>query len=137
MKMRINFRLFAMLLVFALALVGCATVEKDTAMDIERLLAASGFQMRLADTPQKIDKIKTMTQRKLIRHQRNGTIDYIYADATDCKCLYAGTEKAYKKFKNLSAIRLAGDEATARDEDVKIDWEIWGGDPGSTWQYWQ
>jgi len=137
MKKGINFRLFAVLLVFALALVGCATVEKDTAMDTERLLAASGFQMRLADTPQKLDKIKTMTQRKLIRHQRNGTIDYIYADATDCKCLYAGTEKAYKKFKKLSAIRLSEYEATARDEDVKIDWGIWGGAPGSTWQYWE
>jgi hypothetical protein len=137
MKMRINFRLFAMLLVFTLVLVGCATVEKDTAMDTERLLSASGFQMRLADTPQKLDKIKTMTQRKLIRHQRNGIIDYIYVDATDCKCLYAGTEKAYKKFKNLSAIRLSGDEATARDENVKIDWKIWGGDPGSAWQYWE
>ncbi len=137
MRMRTNFRLFAVVFVFALALVGCATVEKNTAMDTERLLAASGFQMRLADTPQKLEKIKTMPQRKLIRHQRNGKIDYIYADATHCKCLYAGTEKAYKKFKNLSALRLSEDEATARDEDVKMDWEIWGGDPGSAWQYWQ
>ena len=137
MKMRTNFRLFAVMFVFALAAVGCATVEKNTAMDTERLLAASGFQMRLADTPHKLEKIKTMSQRKLIRHQRNGTINYIYADATDCKCLYAGTEKAYKRFKNLSANKLSEDEANARDEDVNMDWEIWGGDPGSAWQYWQ
>ncbi len=137
MRMRINFRLFAMLLVFAVALVGCATVEKDTAMDTERLLAASGFQMRLADTPQKLEKIKTMPQRKLIRHQRNGTIDYIYADATHCKCLYVGTEKAYKSYKDRSALRLAEDESSARGEDVKMDWEIWGGEPGSDWQYWE
>ena len=136
MKMRINFRLFAVVFIFALALVACATVEKDTTMDTERLLAASGFQMRLADTPQKLDKIKTMSQRKLIRHQRNGATHYIYADATGCKCLYAGTEKAYKRFKSLSANKLSEDEATARDEDVKMDWEIWGGDPGSEWQYW-
>lgn len=106
-------------------------------MTTERLLAASGFQMRLADTPQKLEKIKTMTQRKLIRHQSSGTVDYIYADATDCKCLYAGTEKAYKRFKNLAAIRLSEDEVNARDEDIRIDWKIWGGAPGSTWEYWQ
>jgi hypothetical protein len=134
--MKTNLILFAVVFVIALALVGCATVEKDTAMDTERLLAASGFQMRLADTPQKLDKIKTMTQRKLIRHQGNGKNHYIYADATGCKCLYAGTEKAYKRFKNLSAARLSEDAASARDEDVKMDWDVWGGDPGSAWQYW-
>lgn len=137
MRKRTNVKLFAVVFVIALALAGCATVEKDTAMDTERLLAASGFQMRLADTPQKLDKIKTMTQKKLIRHQRNGTSDYIYADATGCKCLYAGTEKAFNKFKNLAAERLSADAANARDEDVKIDWDVWGGEPGSTWQYWE
>lgn len=136
MRMKTNFSLLAVVFVIALALVGCATVEKDTAMDTERLLAASGFQMRMADTPQKLDKIKTMAQRKLIRHQRNGISDYIYADATGCKCLYAGTEKAYKKFKDLAAIRLSGDAANARDENVKMDWEVWGGEPGQAWQYW-
>lgn len=136
MRMKTNFILSAVVFVIALALVGCATVEKDTAMDTERLLAASGFQMRMADTPQKLDKIKTMTLRKLIRHQRNGTADYIYADATGCKCLYAGTEKAYNKFKDLAAVRLSGDAASARNENVKMDWEVWGGEPGSEWQYW-
>jgi hypothetical protein len=136
-RRRINFRLFAVVFVFALALVGCATVEKDTALDKERLLVASGFQLRLADTPQKLEKIKTMSQRKLIRSRTNGSIHYIFADATDCKCLYVGTEKAYKRFKNLSAIKLSEAAAGARDEDVKMDWEIWGGDPGSAWQYWQ
>ena len=137
MRMKTNFRLFAVVFVIAFALTGCATVEKDTAMDTERLLAASGFQMRMADTPQKLDKIKTMNQRKLIRHQDNGKNHYIYADATGCKCLYAGTEKAYEKFKNLAAARLSADAASARDEDAQMDWEVWGGEPGQAWQYWQ
>jgi hypothetical protein len=136
MRRRINFRLFAVVFVFALALVGCATVEKNNALDEERTLAASGFQLRLADTPQKLEKIKTMSQRKLIRHQTNGSIYYMFADATDCKCLYVGTEKAYKSYKDRSALRLAEDESSARGEDVKMDWKIWGGEPGSDWQYW-
>jgi len=137
MKAINKFGLYAAISAIALVWVGCATVEKNSAMDTERMLAASGFQLRLADTPQKLEKVKAMSQRKLIRHQGNGSENYIYADATDCKCLYVGTDKAYKRFRNLAAERLSSDEMAARDENVDMDWEIWGGTPGSSWQYWQ
>lgn len=134
--MRTTLEILALACVMSLALLSCAAIEKDTVMDTERLLSASGFQMRMADTPQKLEKIKMMSQRKLIRHQDNGKTNYVYADATYCKCVYAGTEKAYNKFKELSADRLAMDAMSARDENIRMDWEVWGGDPGSAWQYW-
>ncbi len=141
MGRRFNFALFAVIFVFLVALVGCATMEKDTSkdtsMDTERLLSASGFQMRMADTPQKLDKVKSMTQKKLIQHKEKGKVAYIYADADDCKCLYVGTEKAYMKFRDLAADRLEADDLNARNENVMMDWDVWGGDPGSAWEYWQ
>ena len=134
---RFNFAMYAVVFAAVIAFVGCATLERDNAIDTERLLSASGFQMRMADTPQKLDKVKSMSQQKLIRHTEDGNTDYIYADASDCKCLYVGTEKAFMKFKELASERLASDVASARDENVTMDWDVWGGRPGSDWKYWQ
>jgi hypothetical protein len=137
MGRRFNFKLSAVVFVVMIAFAGCATVDKENTIDTERMLSASGFQMRMADTPQKLDKVKSMSQKKLIRHKQNGNIDYIYADAKDCKCFYVGTEKAYTKFREMAAMKLASDAASARDENVMIDWDVWGGKPGSDWRYWQ
>jgi hypothetical protein len=49
-------QLSAVVFVVMIAFAGCATVDKENAKDTERLLSASGFQMRMADTPQKLDK---------------------------------------------------------------------------------
>jgi len=87
---------------FAVMLTACAAIQNRDAMDTERMLAASGFQMRLADSPEKLDHLKSMTQRKLVLHQHNGKIYYIYADATFCKCLYVGNEKSYQRYQKLS-----------------------------------
>jgi len=41
------------LIAFTLTLAACAAIQNRDAIEMERLLAGSGFQMRLADTPQK------------------------------------------------------------------------------------
>ena len=133
--MKTNFRLFILVFVIALALTGCATVEKDTRIDHERLLAASGFQLRLADTPEKLEKIKAAPQRKLFPHERNGKTYYIYADATGCECIYVGTEAAYKRVKDLAELKDLKVQTSPGREDVIKDWEVWGGEPGEAWQY--
>ena len=133
--MKTKFRLFTLVSVIAFALSGCATVEKDTTMDTERLLSAAGFQMRMADTPEKLEKLKKMPQRKIFPLQRDGTTHYVYADAADCECLYAGTEAAYKRVKELSKLRQTKMATSTGREDVVMDWEVWGGEPGAAWQY--
>ena len=65
-----------MLMSTGLLLAGCAAIEKSNAMDIERLLSASGFRMKLADTPQKKANTKAMTQRKVVPHIKDGTVYY-------------------------------------------------------------
>lgn len=83
-------------------LAGCAVIQGQKAIQMERLLAAAGFQMRLADSPEKLRHLKTLTQRKLVPHQRDGRVYYVYADATSCQCLYVGTEKAYQRYQRLA-----------------------------------
>ena len=119
---------------FTVTLAACAAIQNRDAMDTERMLAASGFQMRLADTPQKLDHLKSMTQRKLVPHQHDNKIYYVYTDATFCQCLYVGNEKAYQRYQKLAIQRQIADEqrqAAEMNQDAAMNWDTWG--PWGPW----
>jgi hypothetical protein len=98
-------------LILAGALGGCAAIERQDAVDTEKLLAAAGFQMRPADTPERQQDLANMPPRRLVVHRRQGAQTvYTYADAQNCNCLYVGDAKAYDEFR-----RLAVSEAIAQD----------------------
>jgi len=89
-------------------LMGCGGVQKKEALSVESTLTAAGFQKRPADTPEKLAQLQKLPQRKILTQKHEGNPLYLYADAEDCKCLYAGSENAYKKFQSMVA---EGDEA--------------------------
>lgn len=98
---------------FAFALIavsGCGATQMKETLSLERSLTSSGFQMRVADTPAKLAKLEKLPQRKILTQQEDGQRLYLYADAVDCKCLYAGTEKAYDNFKKSVAQQDAANE---------------------------
>lgn len=105
---------------------GCATIQKDNAMATERTLAAAGFRMKQASTPEQQAHLQTLTQGKLVRHEKDGEPVWIYADATYCNCLYAGGEKAYQEYSKLSIQQEVAEE----NEDASMDWGVWGIGPG-------
>jgi hypothetical protein len=84
-------------------LLACGGVQQKETVSLERALTASGFQMRLADTPEKLAKLEKLPQRKILQQEHDGKPLYLYADAEDCKCLYAGSQMAYEKFQDLVA----------------------------------
>lgn len=102
---------------------GCATIEKENAMDTERTLTAAGFRMQTADTPEQRAHLQTLTPRKLVKHEKDGEPVWIYADATYCNCLYAGSEKAYQEYSKLSIQQEIAEE----NEDAAMDWGMWPG----------
>jgi hypothetical protein len=110
-----------------LLLSGCAAIEKSNAMDTERLLSASGFRMKLADTPEKLANIKAMTQRKVVPHIKDGAVYYAYADAEFCKCLYLGTESNYQQYEKIAIER----NIAQMNEAAAMDWGAWG--PWGVW----
>lgn len=131
-----HYRPTAAVLVAALgiALVGCAAIMNARAMETERMLAAAGFQMKMADTPEKLARLETMTQRKLVPHQKDGKLYYAYADATSCKCLYVGTEEAYQRYQKILLKKQIADEqmqAAEMNQDAAMNWDAWG--PWGPW----
>ena len=78
-----------------------AMMEAQQAKDTKQLLAAAGFIIKLADSPVKMAHLKKLTQHKIVAHQKDGTVYYIYADATNCQCFYWEADQSYENFIQL------------------------------------
>jgi hypothetical protein len=97
----------------------------------ELLLAGAGFQKKIADTPEKLAHLGTLTPaRRLVAHRRDGQLYYVYADPVMCKCLYVGTPAQYQR---VLEKRLANEQLVAQQELLNEDaviWALWAPWPG-------
>ena len=115
------------LLILVGALGGCAAIERQEAVDTEKLLAAAGFQMRPADSAERLQDLASMPPHTIVAHREGAKTVYTYADAQNCRCLYVGEPKAYAEYR-----RLAVSEAIALDmNEVALNptfmsWGSWG-----------
>lgn len=57
------------------------------------MLSAVNFNLKMADTPAKIAKLKALPQNRLVAQERNGKTCFIYATA-GCQCVYIGNQAA-------------------------------------------
>jgi hypothetical protein len=110
---------------FALSLSACAMVERQDTKNTEQLLAASGFSIQSADTPEKLASLHAMKQGKLVRRQlADGTPQFLYADGNVCRCLYVGNEQSYQQYQRLAVqqqIAFAEQQA-AMDVSLNAPW---------------
>ena len=118
--------------VLGIAVTACVSMQQTGAIDNERMLAASGFQMKLADTDEKMAHLKTLTQRKLVPHQKGDEVFYVYADAKYCKCIYAGPYKAYERYQQLAVNKSIEEMAVSYRQASNpmqqidtMDWNLW------------
>ena len=95
-----------------------------TTQRTEQLLAAAGFEMKLADTPEKLANLSTMTPRRtLVPEERDNRLYYVYADPDLCKCLYVGTSTQYEQALQRS---FASDQSIAVGEEQNaLAWDLW------------
>jgi uncharacterized protein YdbL (DUF1318 family) len=108
---------------------GCAALRKSDVDAQEQLLSAAGFQMKPADSPEKLKHLETLTPQKLVPHTRDGKLYYVYADAEFCKCLFVGNEPAYQKYQQLAVKEKLAQErlnAAAMNENAAMNWGMWG-----------
>lgn len=94
-----------------------------TTLTTEELLAAAGFEKKVADSPEKLAHLETLTPaRKLVTHERDGHLYYVYADPETCKCLYVGTAAQYELALEK---RRESEELVAMQQHVDDDAVIW------------
>ena len=120
----------------AVAMAGCASIANQSAMDTERRLSAAGFQMKLADTPEKMTHLKMMAERRIVPTTMDGKTVFVYADATTCKCVYVGSEANYQAYQRLSIQQNIVNEQRATAEAAQaseMNWNAWGAWPRPMW----
>jgi hypothetical protein len=103
-----RFTIIASLPLVILLAASCTFGPKPTApgsRNIEGLLQEAGFVRNPADTPEKMARIKSEVQRKVIPVQEEGQTYYLYADAEFCQCLYVGDNSAFSRFEGLINMR--------------------------------
>jgi len=76
---------------------GCAGAPVNKSLQAEEALAAAGFQLKMADTPTKLDHIKRIPQKKVVRAMVRDREIYLWADAAGCQCYYSGTRQNYEQ----------------------------------------
>jgi len=124
----IRIRPVVLLLGLGFVLAGCATTQGNRGPDIKEMLASAGFKMWPADTPEKLARLEAFPQRELVRQeQRDGKVQYLYADATFCRCAYVGTEEAYRRYQQLAQEKKVDHERAmaARAQSGAMDWRRW------------
>lgn len=116
--------------VMAILLAGCAAIDKQDTEDTEQLLSASGFNIKPANTPDKLASLQVMKQHKVVRRElNNGQLRFLYADATVCRCLYVGDEQAYQQYQKLAVQQ----ENALMDQQAALDSSLdnwWAYDSG-------
>ena len=118
-------------LMWAVALAGCAALQTSQTESTEQLLSASGFRLKLANTPARQAHLKTLMPRKLVPYERKGKIYYFFADPANNR-MYVGDEQAYQNFQTLAVAKQIAQEqanAAAMNAEADMDWDMWGPDP--------
>ena len=113
-----------------LAVAGCASQQQLVGQK-EDLLAAAGFQIRVADNPQRLAAMRRLPPNKFDTRIVNGQPVYLYADPLVCQCVYFGTQQNWAAYRQEVLARQLADEAqmTAMMNESAWEWSPWGWPP--------
>lgn len=110
------------------ALDACQTREQAIVQH-EDNLAAAGFVVRPANTPERQAMLTRLPSRKFIQQVKGDSVHYVYADPVVCHCLYVGSQQAYAQYqRDRQQRRLADEQAMTADRyaDPAWNWNSWG-----------
>jgi hypothetical protein len=112
------------------ALSGCETLGKRV-KDKEDLLAAAGFTVQLANTPQRVASLRALPANKIIPKTTGSRLTYVYADPVVCNCLYVGDQTAFNAYKKEVFTRNIVNEQQLTAETYSDQWDWAGWDWGA------
>ena len=113
---------------FLLAVIAVSILTTGCDIQITQgFLEEAGFVKKNADTPAKLEHLKSLTQHTLVLHERNEESYYVYADASNCKCMYVGDEQAFQKYRQIIERISSLEEPVPgpRSIDPGMNWEMW------------
>jgi hypothetical protein len=112
--------------VAALALTGCAALQRGQIASTEQLLLSAGFAMQPADTPERLARLEAMPAHKLVTQGEGGYAVYAYADPDNCRCVLMGGPAEYSAYTELAQqAELARQLKRAALQGPPINWTTW------------
>ena len=105
---------WAVLVLIVVAATGCASIQTAGTRSTEQMLAAAGFQVQVADTPERVTELQSLPAGQLMSRPQNGAVSYVFADPVDCRCLYVGGEREYREYQRLRLKQQSADEESQR-----------------------
>ena len=124
MNMRLPFACFALSFLFT----ACQTQQQAVAQR-EDHLAAAGFTVRPANTPERQAMLNRLPPHKFVRRVKGDNVHYVYADPLVCDCMYVGSEQAYSQYqRDRQQRQLADQQQMTADmySDPAWNWGAWG-----------
>lgn len=122
-------RHFLPLAIAAILLGGCAAIEKAEHDNTENLLAAAGFKVLPANTPQRESSLAALDPYKIQRQIRGDKVYYVYPDDQQ-NFAFVGDQAAYSKYQSLVEQQRISDQNLAAAQMVSMP-GVWPG-----WDYW-
>jgi hypothetical protein len=116
-----------------LFLAACAVVSAcaNQVQNKEDMLAAAGFTLVPANTPQRQASLSALPPHKFVHQVRHNVVIFTYADPTICDCLYVGNQAAYDRYRQDVFAKNIANEQQMTAQINEMDWGPWG--PG--WYY--
>lgn len=125
----LRIKLTISLFVLTAAIAGCAAIQGEEAKSTEEMLAAAGFIIVSADTPEKLNMLNTLAPNKIQFSVRDNKPLYIYADPYNCKCMWTGDQAAYNRYERMvyeSNLVNEEQEAAMMAEQAEFGPGLWG-----------
>jgi hypothetical protein len=119
---------FVWIAIAGLALSACES-QATLVTKNEDALAAAGFVVRPANTPERITMLNRLPPHQFVQRANGDVVHYVYADPLVCGCLYVGTQAAYNQYKLHQLQQHLADEQlmTAQSySDATWNWNVWG-----------
>lgn len=118
----------AALLLIVVSLTACQT-QQQRIVQHEDALAAAGFVVRIANTPQRQAMLHRLPPFRFVQRVNGDTVHYVYADPLACGCLYVGTQQAYDQYRADRLQQNLADEQQMTAQvysDAAWNWDAWG-----------
>ncbi len=115
-------------LCLTLGLIACQSPQQRIEHH-EDNLAAAGFVVRPANTPERQAMLARLPPHKFVQRVNGDVVHYVYADPSVCNCLYVGTQQAYNQYKRDQQQKQLADEQQMNADmysDAAWNWNAWG-----------
>jgi hypothetical protein len=116
-------------LVLGMGTLAACQTPQEAVVQHEDNLAAAGFIVRPANTPDRQAMLKRLPPHQFVQRVNGDTVHYVYADPLVCDCLYVGTQQAYNQYKRDQQQKNLADEQQMTAQmysDPAWSWNAWG-----------